>query len=369
MTKPVRAIGLMSGTSMDGIDAAMIETDGEKFVRFCASRTWPYPDDFRNRLRTSLSAAIDMTDRSARPSSLQEIERDLTLRHVAAVHMLLEAEGLCSRDCRVIGFHGHTVLHRPAPAGGLTIQLGDGRLLATETQIDVIFDLRAFDVGAGGEGAPLAPIYHRALAAHIPARPVAFLNVGGVANVTWIGEDGTLIAFDTGPGNAMADDWVKRRTGANFDVDGGLASSGKVDKKALDELLCHSFFREEPPKSLDRNSFALNPIQLLSTEDGTATLIAFTASAVARSLDYMPERPKQWVVSGGGRHNRAMMNALAEELHAPVDPAETFEINGDSVEAEAFAYMAVRSLRGLPISFPETTGVPKPLTGGVLATP
>jgi anhydro-N-acetylmuramic acid kinase len=247
------------------------------------------------------------------------------------------------------------------------VQLGDGARLAQRTSIDVVYDLRAADTLAGGEGAPLAPVYHRALAARLPERPVAVVNIGGVGNVTWIGRDGTLIAFDTGPGNAPIDDWMLSRTGTSVDIDGAAASRGRVDSEALTVLLTNGYFGQVPPKSLDRNAFSLAPVSNLSPEDGAATLAAFTAASIARAREHFPEQPKLWVISGGGRRNKTLMSMLAEHMESAVAPAEAAGFNGDAIEAEAWAYMAVRSLKGLPITFPGTTGVPRPLTGGVLA--
>jgi anhydro-N-acetylmuramic acid kinase len=365
MGKMVRAIGLMSGTSMDGIDAALIETDGEDEVARGPSYTIAYDSAFRARLALAIGDAQALPDRSARPPLLADVERELTERHAAAVEQLLRAQGLLAADVAVIGFHGHTVLH--APERRLTVQLGDGALLARRTGIDVVFDLRAADCAAGGQGAPLAPVYHRALAAPLPERPLALVNIGGVANVTWIGRDEALLAFDTGPGNALIDDWMARHAGRALDEDGRAAAAGSVDQDALTALLTHSYFGALPPKSLDRNAFSPDPVGNLSLEDGAATLTAFTAAAIARAREHFPEEPELWVVSGGGRRNRTLMSMIAERVGGAVAPAEAAGFDGDAVEAEAWAYLAVRSLAGLPITYPGTTGAPAPLTGGVLA--
>ena len=294
-------------------------------------------------------------------------ERDLTARHAAAVKQFLQAAWPAERaEIDVIGFHGHTVLH--APERRLTVQIGDGPALAAAIGIDVVYDLRAADCAAGGQGAPLAPVYHRALAAKLPERPVVVLNIGGVANVTWIGRDGTLLAFDTGPGNAMIDDWMLRCRGVPRDEDGALAAAGRVHDDYVMQYLRHSYFGEPPPKSLDRNAFLLELVEGLSPQDGAATLTAFTATSIARAREHFPEQPKLWVVSGGGRRNKTLMAMIAERVEAAVAPAEAAGMDGDALEAEAWAYLAVRSLKGLPITFPGTTGVPRPLTGGVLAT-
>lgn len=365
MAKPLRALGLMSGTSMDGIDVAIVTTDGEGSVERGPSATYPYPPEFRAQLAQAIADAKLVTQRKQRPGCLAGVERELTERHAVAVVDFLRATGIDPASIDVMGFHGQTVLHKPAEK--LTMQLGDGPLLAKLSGIDVVYDLRAADVAGGGQGAPLVPIYHRALAARVPGRPVAFLNLGGVGNVTWIGTRGGPLAFDTGPGNALIDDWVRQHTGQSHDVDGTLALSGTVDQAALTQLLQHPYFGQLPPKSLDRNAFDMGPVRQLSLEDGAATLTAFTVRSVKLALPLLPDPPKTWIICGGGRRNKALMLALAGEFDAAVAPAEVLGLNGDSLEAEAWAYLAVRSLRGLPITFPMTTGVSAPMTGGVHA--
>lgn len=352
---------------MDGIDAAIIETDGDGQVSSFGSLTMPFDAALSDLLWRAVEAAATLNDRHGRPDPLSAAEAALTEAHGVAVERLIDQEGLTSADIHVVGFHGQTVLHRPER--GLTVQLGDGAQLAERTGINVVNDLRANDMLEGGEGAPLAPVYHQALAHKVSARPVAFLNVGGVANITWIGSDGPPIAFDTGPGNGMLDQWVKQHTGDGMDVGGRISAAGSVDEAALDRLLDHTYFDRPPPKSLDRFDFSLDPVRGLSLEDGAATLVAFTARTVARALEHLPAAPKLWVVCGGGRHNPAVMSRLSEALDAPVHGAEKAGFSGDTIEAEAFAYMAVRSLKGLPISFPTTTGAARPVTGGVLHHP
>jgi anhydro-N-acetylmuramic acid kinase len=365
VSKLLRAIGLMSGTSMDGIDVALIETDGEDAVVRGPSATFGYDADFRARLAAAVGEAVGLTDRAARPGSLAAVECDLTERHAAAVSRFLDECGIAATDIAVVGFHGQTVLH--APERRLTVQLGDGADLAGRIGLDVVYDLRAADVAAGGQGAPLVPAYHRAMAARLPERPVAVVNVGGVANVTWIGSDGALIAFDTGPGNALIDDWMLRHTSQAIDADGATATGGKVDEAALNALLLNPYFGRLPPKSLDRNAFAIDPVLRLALADGAATLTAFTAASLARAREHFPEQPQLWVICGGGRRNRTLMTMIAAEVESAVVPAEAAGFDGDAVEAEAWAYLAVRSLRGLPLTFPGTTGVALPTCGGVLA--
>jgi len=382
MGKPMRAIGLMSGTSMDGIDVALIDTDGEDFVQRGPSATFPYSDALRVQIRAALADAATIKRREERPGRLAILEQHLTDLHAEAVQQFAEDYLIELAEIDVIGFHGQTVLHRASTAGTvtprhgnlhvvpsptLTVQLGDGVKLAQSLGCDVVFDMRADDCAAGGQGAPLVPVYHRALVAGLPQRPVAIVNVGGVANVTWIGRNGGLRAFDTGPGNAMIDDWMQKETGHPQDPDGRMAAQGQVHADRVASYLSHPYFAAAPPKSLDRNAFALDRVMGLSTADGAATLTAFAAEAIARARMHMPEEPELWIIAGGGRKNRTLMGMLAGQVASAVAPAEAAGLNGDTIEAEAWAYLAVRSLQGLPITFPETTGVSTPQTGGLLA--
>ena len=368
MGKTMRALGLMSGTSMDGIDVALLETDGQNLVQRGPALSYPYSAPFRAQLRAALVEATSLGGRDERPGSLRLTEQYLTDLHAEAVTHFLEDLRIGRESIDVAGFHGHTVLH--APDRRLTVQIGDGPGLARAIGIDVVHDLRAADVAAGGQGAPLAPIYHKALVAKLRA-PVAVVNIGGVANVTWVGsaapEDGALLAFDTGPGNALIDDWMLARTGTPCDADGACAAAGKIDELALARLMSHPFFATPLPKSLDRNAFAADAVEHLSTEHGAATLTAFTAAAIAAARANMPEQPGTWVICGGGRNNKTLMAMIAGRVENAVVPAEAVGLDGDAVEAEAWAYLAVRSLHGWAITFPGTTGVPRPVTGGKLA--
>jgi anhydro-N-acetylmuramic acid kinase len=357
----------MSGTSLDGIDVALLETDGEDLVIRGASATYPYRPDQQAVLQQAIATAKQLETRTARPGSLADAELALTQWHAEAVERFAAETGTALREIDVIGFHGQTVIHRPERR--LTVQLGLGGALARRLGVPVVYDMRAADVAAGGQGAPLVPVYHRALAAGLEARPVAFVNIGGVANMTWIGEQGELIAFDTGPGNALLNDWCERHTDVSMDRDGEMAARGKVNAEAIGQLLNHMFFASAAPKSLDRNAFDASSVDGLSPEDGAATLTRFTAETIARSAALVPEPPRLWVICGGGRLNPTLMRNLHELVQGTVISAENHSFNGDSMEAEAWAYLAVRSLKGLPLSVPGTTGVPYPLSGGVLAKP
>ncbi|MCP5084592.1 MAG: anhydro-N-acetylmuramic acid kinase [Alphaproteobacteria bacterium] len=365
----LRAIGLMSGTSMDGIDVALIETDGEDVVRRRADCSIDYAPGQRKLIADALVEASSLTDRVARPPALANAETEITNAHIEAVKGFMEGQGLGAGDVDVVGFHGQTVIHKPDER--FTVQIGDGEKLAQALGIQTVFDLRAADVHAGGQGAPFAPVYHRALAQSLEASPAVFVNIGGVSNVTYIGTDGELIAFDTGPGNALLDDWVLQHTGTAVDLDGAYAASGagQFDGTLLKQMLANPYFDLAPPKSLDRNDFSAQAAEGLPLEAGAALLTAFTAASLQRSAEWFPEAPKEWVICGGGRKNPELMRQLNQRLGASgarISVPEDYGFNGDSVEAEAFAYLAVRSLRGLPLSFPGTTGCPEPLTGGVL---
>lgn len=351
-----RVIGLMSGTSMDGVDAALIETDGEGYVKREYFTYTSYHGDTRDALRRVLG-------RTQHDSDTKKAEYLVTEIHAKAVGRLLAETGYMPADIDLIGFHGQTITH--APTEGLTWQLGDGAHLARRTGIRVINDFRTADVKAGGQGAPLVPVYHRARVSGME-KPLVVLNIGGVANVTYVGEGDDLIAFDTGPGNALLDDWVLQCTGYAQDTEGRLAQRGTVDENILQQLLAHDYFGRPVPKSLDRNDFVSRLCESLKPEDGAATLTAFTVQSITKALDHFPQAPKQWLVSGGGRHNAYMMQQLSDTLNASVKNVDDLGWNGDAVEAEAFAYLAVRRVKDLPITFPGTTGVQEPLTGGRL---
>lgn len=352
------ALGLMSGTSMDGIDAALVRTDGERLSSLGPWAGTAYDPVFRERLRAALGRRPDPTSAADR-----SLAAELTKRHADAVRRLLAEARLDAGEIDVVGFHGHTVFHDPG--NGVTCQIGEGEALAAAIGIPVVSNFRAADVAAGGEGAPLAPLFHRALAERLD-KPLAVLNLGGVGNVTWIGGDGAIIAFDTGPGNAMIDDWVRISIGRPMDEDGQLARAGTVDEKAVAKLLENPYFARPVPKSLDREHFDAAPVKGLSSADGAATLARFTAESVALARAHFPVPPLRWLVTGGGRKNGYLMAAIRQAVDAPVDPVEAVGWEGDAIEAQAFAYLAVRSIYGMALSLPTTTGVSTPMPGGVL---
>ena len=359
---------------MDGIDIAAIETDGETVSRFGPSALHPYREAEVAVLRAAVDEATALTDRASRPGAIGEAERMVTALHADAVQVFLDANGIDPASIDVIGFHGQTILHRPEQR--LTVQIGDGQALADETGIPVVYDLRAEDVAAGGQGAPLVPVYHRALVQELDrARPIAVLNIGGVANITFIHGDGDPHACDTGPGNALIDDFMRLRIGASRDENGETAVRGTVDEAAVARVLTHPFFAQRLPKSLDRNDFRQwvdeeARLSGMSVEDGAATLTAITAATIAAIVPRLPQRPRTWIVCGGGASNPTLMRMLKERLSpASVETADAVGWSADAIEAQAFAYLGVRSMRGLPITFPTTTGVTAPMRGGALVEP
>jgi anhydro-N-acetylmuramic acid kinase len=368
----VTAIGLMSGTSYDGVDVALVETDGEAIGRLGPTGYRPYSEQERDVIARAIAAAGKVEDRAERPRALSLAEELVTDLHAEAVEAFLAANAMAPSAVAVVGFHGQTVLHRPDR--GVSIQLGNGSALATRLGMPVVYDFRAADLAAGGQGAPIVPVFHRALVGMLErALPIAVLNVGGVANLTFIDQDDVLIAFDTGPGNALLDDFLRLRTSQAHDEGGRVAAAGRVDEAAVTRVLAHPFFARQPPKSLDRNAFrqwVMKEARLAgkSTEDGAATLTAITAAAVARAVAVLPRAPVSWIVAGGGTRNPTLMGMLAQRLApAHVETATAVGWSADGLEAQAFAYLAVRALKGLPITFPSTTGVTRPLQGGVLA--
>ncbi|HYZ24112.1 MAG TPA: anhydro-N-acetylmuramic acid kinase [Rhodopila sp.] len=367
-----RTIGLMSGTSLDGVDAAWLDTDGETISGFGPAVTIPYDPAIRAELRAILDLAPTMAENDPR---VQAVTDRLTEYHARAVQSL-------NRSADLVGFHGQTILHQPDRRR--TWQIGDAAALARRLGVPVAYGFRLDDVAAGGQGAPLAPVYHRALAKDLP-KPLAVLNVGGVANVTWIGagnidpgnigpgnsDDGTLLAFDTGPGNALLDDWALRHTGVPFDRDAAMARAGKAHTAIVARLLQLPYFAKPGPRSLDRLDFVRavseSGIESLSPADGAATLAMFTIASIAAAR--FPAPPLRWIVCGGGRHNPFLMDGLRQHLGVPVDAAETAGWNGDALEAQCFGYLAARVQRRLPLSFPGTTGVSAPMPGGRIAMP
>jgi anhydro-N-acetylmuramic acid kinase len=353
------AIGVISGTSMDGIDVSIVTTDGDRAVEAGAGRTYPYPAALRQRLLQLIAEPS-----RAQTDPLDQLDEEVTDAHIDAIRRYIAETGSAARKIDLIGLHGQTVYHRPEIR--FTRQLGIGSRVAEALKVDTINRFRHRDVESGGEGAPFAPLYHWALAAPL-AQPVMVLNLGGVGNVTYIDGD-TVIAFDTGPASALLDDFVLRRRSVPYDKDGALAASGKPDAGLVKAFMDNPYFDRPAPKSLDRQDFhaRAKSVEDLSDADGAATLAEFTVESVAASLRHVPRAPARWLVTGGGRMNAHFMRRLRERLGVVVDPVEAVGWNGDFLEAQCFGYLAVRSKRGLPLSLPSTTGVPQPMPGGEL---
>tara|TARA_R110000868_G_scaffold10138_7_gene49533 strand:- start:3516 stop:4625 length:1110 start_codon:yes stop_codon:yes gene_type:complete len=364
----IDVIGLMSGTSLDGVDAALIRTDGQKVSAFGPGETRQYSSAERAVLQAAVDAALAWNFDGPAPD-FTDAEAVLTASHAELVERVMLAAGKVAGEIALVGFHGQTVLHR-APAArrkGQTLQIGDGSALAHRLGIDVVHDFRTADVAAGGQGAPLATLYHAALADQDAlVRPLAVLNLGGVANVTWLAPDSEPVAFDTGPANGLIDAWCAKRIGASHDKNGELAARGKIDTAALKVLMKHPFFAKAPPKSLDRWDFSLAPVEHLNDADGAATLTAFTARTVAAAIDRLGQ-PRRILATGGGRHNPVLMRMMGAAMGVQPEPVEAVGWRGDLLEAEAFAWLAARVAAGLPTSMPSTTGVSRPTCGGRLA--
>lgn len=356
---PIWVAGCMSGTSLDGVDVALVRTDGETIFEFGDSFFRPYSDAEQDVLRSQLGVW------NATEAACELIET----AHAEALSQLQGFEH--------IGFHGQTFAHDPGGLG--TYQAGDGAVLAEITGVPVVWDFRSNDVQMGGQGAPLAPFFHHACARFIGAtEPLVFLNLGGVGNLTWVDPNvvdpadvNGLLAFDTGPANAPINDLIQVRLGKSYDENGNLAAQGTVDAALLDAFSKHPYFSKMPPKSLDRNDFqdALSRVEHLSDVDAAATLTAIAAASVVRGMEHCPSPPKRVLVSGGGRKNAVLMAMLAASLDCPVEPIEAVDLDGDMLEAQAFAYLAMRVVRGLPTSGPTTTGVSAAIGGGRVSKP
>ena len=352
------AIGLMAGTSLDGeIDVALIRTDGENYADPLEFKTISYDKEIAEAVRACFG-------KREPDEQTKEAERLVTEAHINAV----KKSGFTAD---IIGFHGQTITHDPEQR--FTWQLGDGQKLAKETGMDVVYQFRQSDMKVGGQGAPLLPLYHSAVLQKREL-PFAVLNLGGIANVTYIGkcfkhmgESREIIAFDTGPANVLINDYIKAKTGEAYDKDGAFALAGQPDQDFLNKAMKHPYFKEPYPKSLDRNDFEELLKELPDDfETAVASLTEFTVQSVARSVEQLPDAPKEWLVCGGGRNNEAIMQGLRKALNVPVERIETARLNGDATEAQGFAYLAVRSLKGLPLTLPTTTGVEDPTPGGVL---
>jgi anhydro-N-acetylmuramic acid kinase len=355
------ALGAMSGTSLDGVDAALVRTDGETIFEFGETGYRAYTEAERSVLRSAFGK-----------TSGDAVERAAELVETAHAKLLSQFS-----EAALIGFHGQTLHH--APADGVTVQAGDGEILAEVLGLPVVWDFRRADVEMGGQGAPLAPFFHHACARHIGAdAPLGVLNLGGVGNLSWVdprvddpAADGALLAFDTGPANAPLDDLMNARLGKSHDADGALARKGRVNDPVIERLLASPYFFKRPPKSLDRNDFAWlgEAVETLPEADAAATLCAAVAVSCLKAMEHCPSPPSRLLVGGGGRKNPVIMEMIQASMDCPVAPVEDVGLDGDMLEAQAFGYLAVRILEGLPTSAPGTTGIATPIGGGHVSRP
>ncbi|MGV6801797.1 MAG: anhydro-N-acetylmuramic acid kinase [bacterium] len=366
--KVLTSIGLMSGTSLDGVDVALLKTDGQAIIEHGPAISVPYSRDVKIHVQRAIKAALEGREGADEIAKATDF---VTTAYIDAVRHFMERHKLSKQEIDIIGLHGQTILHRPpldAVSIGRSWQIGSGAIMAEELGIDVVCNFRQEDMKAGGEGAPLAPVYHAALVGREDvSEPVCIVNIGGVANISWVPPGGNLadmMAFDCGPGNGLIDEWIALKTGETMDVDGAFAAAGTVDEECVSLMCLNPFLRRQPPKSLDRYDFKLDAVKKMGVEDGAATLTAFTAAAIAKSASFLPAAPEGWVIVGGGRHNPVLLEQLKQRLAEPVKTAEEVGWRGDDLEAECFAYLAVRALKKLPLSFPGTTRVRHPVSGG-----
>jgi anhydro-N-acetylmuramic acid kinase len=368
--KPLKTIGLMSGTSLDGIDVAVLDTDGEKIRGFGATFFRPYTAQERDVIENATQAALKWKFTGAPPNIFAHAEQIVDAAHIEAVAALLRLSAIDPHDVDLIGYHGQTILHRPPHNGksGKTVQLGKGEALAGNLGIDTVYDFRSNDMTKGGQGAPLAPIFHKALVDGSGLKlPVAVLNIGGVSNFTIVTNNDEIFATDSGPGNGPIDTWMQTNDIGEYDPGGRYALDGTPDVELISKWLQRDFFTQKVPKSADRWDFdVLSDLLGYSPEDGAATLAVFVAESVRHTLSQYDQTIETLIVCGGGRKNYAILSALREQGIARVRTAEQVGWMGDDIEAQAFAYLAARSVNGLPLSYPSTTGARKPVTGGRL---
>ena len=356
---PLWAIGLESDTAISGVDVALIQTDGVDIFERKAEFSRPYSPTMRDAIAAVLGekGQQDLT-------YLRQVEEQVTQHHISAVKELLDMQDMSPRQIDVIGFSGHTVLNRPAQK--LSIQIGDAQMMLDAFGIPVVNRFYQTDLASGGQGSPIFPVYYEALARPLE-KPLVIFSIGGISSLTYVGANGELIAFDVGPGNVLIDKWMQQRLGAEMDFDGLWAAKGQVDERLLSKLMQHPAIIQNPPKALEREDFLplLTDVEGSSLADGAATLTALTCEALVQACEkYLPEKPIQYIVTGGGAYNPTMVKYLRQHLTAPVKTANEIGWNTMCLDAESFAFLAVRSLFGLPFTYPTTTGVEFPLSGG-----
>ena len=359
------SLGLMSGTSQDGIDVGIIETNGDKIYDIGPSLSFPYSDIFRKKLRKIINNAVN----SSLPSNNNQVSVELSQLHIKAIGKLIDSLSLDNKykNPDIIGFHGHTIIHLPEKS--LTQQIGDSKYIANKLNIPVVGDFRLNDVLNGGQGAPLVPIFHKAMIQN-EISPIAIINIGGISNITWIdNSNNKLIAFDMGPGNCLLDDWVVKHTDEKYDRDGIFSYSGIVNDKWVSKMMKNNFFLKLYPKSIDRSYFTSRGLSTLNFEDGAATLISLTVKSILAGINQCPRLPKYIYLSGGGRKNKTLIRELKKNCSCEILMIDEIDWDGDMLEANAFAFLAVRTLKGFPLTYPQTTGVRTPMLGGKVFLP
>ena len=359
------SIGLMSGTSSDGVDASIIKSDGETEVHFIGNQFTPYREEVKAKIRNLKDKINLIIDLEKNKSEIKTLEREITLIHAKSVNLIIEKYKLNKTKIKIIGFHGHTIFHSFQEKK--TKQIGDGRLLSQLTNLDVVYNFRENDINNGGQGAPLVPIFHKLLQKKLKFKtPLLFVNIGGISNLTYIGNEKEIISFDSGPGNFLIDKILQLKTNnqIQFDKDGLIAFKGSINKNILDSYLDDPYYESSPPKSLDVNNFSLGLVRGLSLEDSLATLSELTSLTIVNALNFFNLKPNEIILCGGGRKNKYIHERIKKLSNILTNNIDNYKVDGDFIESQAFAYLAIRSLLKKPISFPGTTGVLKPTNGG-----
>ena len=365
MKKLITSIGLMSGTSSDGIDASIIKSDGENKVHFIGNHFLPYEKRVKSKIRNLKEKINLILDLKKNILEIDDLEKEITLLHAGIVNLIIEKFELNKSEIDLIGFHGHTIFHNFKDKK--TKQIGDARLLSQLTGLNVVYNFRKNDIKNGGQGAPLVPIFHKLLQIKLKLkRPLVFLNIGGISNLTHLNKDKKITSFDSGPGNFLIDKILQLKSNdkIQFDKEGMIAFTGNVDKNILDSYLSDPYYKSLPPKSLDVNDFNLGLLMSLNLKDSVATLSELTSLTIINALNFFSSKPVQIILCGGGRKNKYISERIKKLSNIATNNIDTYKINGDFIESQAFAYLAIRSFLKKPISFPGTTGVVKPTTGG-----
>ncbi len=365
MKNLITSIGLMSGTSSDGIDASIIKSDGENEVYFVGNHFLPYGEKIKSKIRNLKEKINLILDLETNTLEIEGLEKEITLLHVKIINLIIKKFNLSKSEVDLIGFHGHTIFH--SFKNKKTKQIGNGRLLSQLTSLDVVYNFRKNDIKNGGQGAPLVPIFHKLLQLKLKLdTPLVFLNIGGIANLTYLNKDKLMTSFDSGLGNFLIDRIVQLKSNdkIQFDEDGKIAFSGSINKKVLDNYLSDPYYGFPPPKSLDVNDFTHNPVKNLSLKDSVATLSELTSLTIVNALNFFDSKPREIILCGGGRKNKYIYERIKRLCNIRITNIDNYKINGDFIESQAFAFLAIRSFLKKPISFPGTTGVAEPTTGG-----